>query len=180
MPIFADLLHSDGEENIGGTAQEHYIAPWDKVTQWPTVVGTSTLGDGVTLEGSWGFASGECFTKLYSTLDTGEVQDKMVGESDGKSYESTFELFYPGSKAEALDLISRMKNRGCVLIAREATGKKRVLGNSLFRAVMKEGSFKTGKKTSERKGTMIVFETRGYTPAPILPDSVSIPLTPAS
>ena len=181
MGTFSDLLHQDGEDNIAGMAQGHYIAPWDKINNFPRTNGGTADGDSVVWNtGIWGFETGECFTRLYSTLDSAEVQDKMVGEADGKSYETTFEFTYPGSKKEALEAVSEWKNRGCVIIAVEANGQKRVIGNPLFRATLKDGSFKSGKKTSDGKKTTIIFETRGLTPAPILDDSVNIPITPAS
>ncbi len=43
-------------------------------------------------------------------MDTGRVQDKLVGDLDGKSFEHSFEWFFPGTIAKALALITKFSN----------------------------------------------------------------------
>lgn len=168
MPDFNDLLWPDGTDNIGGTEVNHYYAPINDILTFPSLPAVpATLAEEVTISDPFVFKTGKKFLKVYSTLDTGKIDDKSVGEFDGKSFEHIFEFLFPGSRAEALALIRKMNNTNMVFIASEANGQKRIIGSLGFPAKMSLSDVTTGSKTADRKGTSIKVESRGVTPAPI-------------
>jgi hypothetical protein len=178
MPDFSDLLWPDGSDNIGGTEVNHYYAPLSDIDVFPTIAAVpATLAAEVTISTDFEFLTGKKFHKIYSTLDTGKVDDKSVGEFDGRSFEHIFEFVFPGTRAEALAIIRKMNNTNMVFIASEANGQKRIIGSVAFPAKMSLSDVTTGAKTADRKQTTIRVESRGVTPAPIY--TGAIPLTPA-
>ncbi len=179
MPDFNDLLWPDGTDNIGGTEVTHYYAPLSDVLTFPTLPDApATLADEVTISDPFVFKTGKKFLKFYSTLDTGKIEDKSVGEFDGKSFEHKFELLFPGTRAEALALIRKMNNTNMVFVASEAGGQKRIIGSEGFPAKMSLSDVTTGSKTSDRKGTSIMVESRGVTPAPIYTGAIPLVAAP--
>jgi hypothetical protein len=178
MPDFDDLLWPDGTDNIGGTQVNHYYAPLNDFQILPVVVTPAvSLEDTVTIEDDVVFYTGHKFFKIYSTIDTGRVADKLVGELDGKSFEHTFEWFFPGTRAKALALITKFANSNMIFIASEADGQKRLIGSTKFPAKLSMSDVDTGAKTADRKGIKMKVESRGISPAPIY--TGAIPLTPA-
>ena len=177
MPDFDDLLWQDGADNIGGTQVNHYYAPLVHFQNMPTApVLSTTLSEMVTISESVVFYAGKKFLKLYSTMDTGRVLDKLVGELDGKSFEHSFEWFFPGTLDIAMALVSKFANSNMIFIATEADGKKRIIGSNKFPAKLDIADIDTGAKTSDRKGIKMKVVSRGITPAPIY--TGAIPLTP--
>jgi hypothetical protein len=181
MADFEDLLQPTNlDQNIAGTAQGHFFAKYVDFYRLPKPPATpSTLAEIVTITADFVFYFGKKWYQMYSTLDTGRVSDKMVGEDDGKSFESSFEWTFPGTEAEALGLVSLFKNYRMIFIAREGNGKMRLIGSDLFPARLTIAEVDTGLKTSERKGIKLKVESRGPTPAPIVSDDVVISLTPS-
>jgi hypothetical protein len=179
MADFDDLLWPDGSDNIGGTEVNHYYAPLSEIDEFPEISATpANLAEEVTISADFTFNTGGRFRKIYSTLDTGKIDDKSVGEFDGKSFEHVFEFFFPGSKAEALALIRKMNNTNMVFIASEANGQKRIIGSRAFPAKMSMSDVSTGQKTADRKGTTIKVESRGVTPAPIYTGAIPLVAAP--
>jgi len=178
MPDFDDLLWPDGEDNIGGTQVNHYYAPLNHFNILPVPVEPAvSLEDMVTISTDVEFITGRKFLKLYSTQDTGRVLDKLVGEFDGKSFEHSFEWFFPGTLEKALALITKFANSNMVFVASEADGKKRLIGSTKFPAKLSMADVDTGAKTSDRKGVKLKVESRGITPSPVY--TGALPLTPA-
>lgn len=168
MPDFDNLLWANGQDNIGGTEVTHYYAPLAQISVMPVPPEpASTLDEMVTISNGIGFYTGYKFHQIYSTLDTGRVQDKLVGEFDGKSFESSFEWYFPGTLAKALALISKFANSNMIFIATEANGQHRLIGSKSFPAKLSQADVDTGAKTSDRKGIRLKVESRGKTPAPI-------------
>lgn len=178
MPDFDDLLWPNGTDNIGGTQVNHYYSPLSHFQLLPVPPEpATTLSEMVTISDNVVFYTGRKFLQIYSTIDTGRVLDKLVGELDGKSFEHTFEWFFPGTLDNALALISKFANSNMIFIATEADGKKRMIGSRKFPAKLALSDVDTGAKTSDRKGIKMKVESRGITPAPIY--TGIIPLTPA-
>ncbi|HMT28017.1 MAG TPA: hypothetical protein PKD91_01935, partial [Bacteroidia bacterium] len=91
MPDFDDLLWPNGTDNIGGTQVNHYYAPLSHFSVLPVPPEpATTLSEIVTISDNVVFYTGKKFLQIYSTIDTGRVLDKLVGELDGKSFEHTF------------------------------------------------------------------------------------------
>lgn len=172
--MFGDLTWPDGSGNIGGTGTNHYYAlqaDIDTITA-PVAGGTPALGDLVKVP-SITMKTGKKFYSAYSTLDTGQVEDKMVGTFDCKSYESSFSFNFPGTQAAALELIANFANSTMVFIATEADGTLRIIGGQVIGAKLEDGSTTTGKKTSDYKGTMLKVTSRGTKPAYIFTGDIA-------
>lgn len=173
-----DILHTPGEENMPGLAQEIYYTEWENITGWPAPA-AAPASQSVYL-GAFTFATGTCWNRWYSTLETAELESKQVGERDCKNYESTITWKTPGSRAEILDSLGMVKNRNLVFIVREAgTGKMRMIGNKLFGASIEDGGEKGGMKGTDYKGFSMKAMSRHYNPAPIIDNAVVISFTPA-
>lgn len=173
--MFGNLTWPDGSGNIGGTGTTHYYALQADILTLtaPAPGGTPALGDLVTVTEDIVMKSGKKFYSVYSTLDTGQVEDKMVGSFDCKSYESSFSFNFPGTQAAALELIANFANSTMVFIATEADGTHRIIGGQIIGAKLEDGSTTTGKKTSDYKGTMLKVTSRGTKPAYIYTGEVA-------
>ena len=163
---FDDIVWPDGEDNIGGTAQSHFYIPIKNITVLPVPINTSNLNK-VSISADIEVGVGKKFFKLYSTMDTGMVNSKMVGEVDGKSWENSFEFFFPGTREEALAIIATWANSNMLFIPVEADGQKRIIGNAKFPAKLMLADGSTGAKTADRKGIKLRVESRDVIPAPI-------------
>lgn len=178
MPNFEELVQpADLDKNIAGTAQGHFYIPYKDISSMPSP-GSSTAAELVTLSGQFTLGPGKKWFPMYSTLDTGRVTDKLVGEEDGKSWEHVFEWFYPGTEAQAMGLISMFANHRMAFIATEANGQRRMIGNATFPARLTMAEIDTDLKTAGRKGIKLKVESRGPRPAPIVPADIVIILTP--
>jgi len=167
---FSDLEWADNQKNMGGLKTIGYYAPISEIDNFPELpANPATPAEEVTLEGTLGFtfAVGKYFRKLYSTMETSEIKDEAQGEIDGQSFKHSAEIFYPGTKAEALAFAANVNNSNMVFIFEEASGgNRRVIGSRAFPARCKP-SFTTGKATADRKGMTLEIWSYGYTPAPL-------------
>jgi hypothetical protein len=167
---FADMTWADNQKNMGGLKTIGYYAPIVEVDNFPELpANPATAAEEVTLEEHPGFTfvQGKFFRKLYSTMETSEIKDEVQGEFDGQSFKQTAEIFYPGTKAEALAFAANVNNSNMVFVFEEASGEnRRVIGSRAFPAKCKP-SFTTGKATADRKGMTLQIFSYGYTPAPL-------------
>lgn len=167
---FVDMDWADNQKNMGGLKTIGYFAPISEIDNFPELpVNPATPAEEVTLEESPGFtfSVGKYFRKLYSTMETSELKDEPQGELDGQSFKHIAEMFYPGTKIEALAFAANVNNTNMVFIFEEASdGKRRVIGSRAFPARCKV-SFTTGKATADRKGMTLEIFSYGYTPAPV-------------
>ncbi len=173
-----DLLHSQGAENIAGTAQEFYYTEWEKITGWPApgvTTATRNLWDG-----AFTFSTGGRWYRWYNTLETGKITSKMEGETDCKSFKNRVEFKHPGSAVAFQGVLAELKNRGIVLIAVEGNGQMRMIGNPLFQAAVVDGSEDSGAKGTEYKGFSMVIEARHTDPCPVLDPGVTISFVAAA
>jgi hypothetical protein len=177
---WADLSHTDGDENMGGLQVNAYFAPITDFANIPVLYITpTTAAEEVTLDSSidgFTFLSTKNFRKLYLTLETGEVIDEPQGELDGQSFKHLANSFFPGSKPEALAFMKAVNNSNMIFVFVEAGGQMRVIGSEAFPARVKP-SATTGKGIADRKGISLEIFSYGYTPAPIYDGPIS--LTPA-
>jgi hypothetical protein len=164
---WANMVWADGEKNMGGLKTIGYFIPvadCDTIPVLPAV--PATPAEEVTLDGDITPASGKYFHKLYSTLETSEVIDENQGEPDAQSFVHKANIFYPGTKVEALAFAANVNNSNMLFIFEESTGNKRVIGSEAFPAKCKP-SFTTGTATKDRKGMTMEIYSYGYTPAPL-------------
>jgi hypothetical protein len=175
MPNFDDLVWPDGSDNIGGTQVMHFYTSLASISTLPALpLSPLTLPEVVTISEHILFYTGKKFFKLYSTMDTGRVVDKLVGEFDGKSFEHSFEFFFPGTLDMALAIVTKFANSNMIFIATEANGQKRLIGSKKFPAKISVADVDTGAKTADRKGIKMRVESRGTTPAPIYTGAITL------
>ncbi len=178
---FIDLTWEDGAKNMGGLQVTGYYAPISHFENIPKLYANpSTPSEEVTLDSSttgFTFLIGKNFLKLYMTLETGKIDDEPQGEVDGQSFVHKAEIFYPGTKPEALAFASQINNSNMLFVFLESDGQRRVIGSEAFPARCKPKTT-TGGKTADRKGITLEIWSYGYTTSPIYDGD--IPLTPAA
>jgi len=174
-----DLLKTT-VENPGGCSTEWYWAFWDEVLTFPTLPDISAAGNPDTkaiYTGAFSMKTGKQFYKGYGTLDTVSVDDQSVGPYDSKSWKNIFKCDHPGVKKLLAGWLRTTQNRPIVIIAKDASGTMRVVGNQLFGAYLAEAKASTGAKAEDGNKASLSFESYGLCPAPIYEGT--IPLTPA-
>jgi len=155
MPNFEALLWEVGNNNDGGLSQTHYYALPSWFTNFPEVPSpnaAANITDLVTISENFVFHTDKFWLPVYCTLEKGKIESKQVGERDGKSYENTVNLFFPGSKVEGMGWMEQMKNTNFVMLIRELEGQVRVIGSKRLPAEILENSHSTGEKIADLKG----------------------------
>ena len=177
--LLGDNLWAACATNAGGMYDESYFGEIADVLTWPAPTGSPTaLGDKINYTGTIAMKSTKRMYTMYTTQDTSEVSDDSVGEIDGKSWETTYECFTPGTLPATLELIATLNNGNFFFMARERSGQFRIIGGPGHPAKIEMASIKTAKDAKGRKGTTFKVKTWGLTPAPVYV-SATIPLTPA-
>jgi len=176
MVDYSDIDGPNGtENNMGGTAQIFYIAAVrDILTIMKPVAVPTTLEAYVEITTAHVMKTGKKFTKVYSTMDTGEIDDEMQGDRDARSLKSTFKFRTPGQNSELLGFMTQAKNDRFIVLVPLADGKLRQLGSEQFFAEM-AGKLMTGKNSSGYRG--IEGEITCFGPA-YLVYTAAVPLTP--
>jgi len=163
-------------ENMGGLTQTIIFGLWDDVSAWPTAPAAPAdveeyaewVGDVVMKAGKRAFT-------FYSTDDTSALDIKMVGETDGLSFEMTLDVFNPGLKKKLLGFISAAKNENLFLIAQDNEGQYYLLGDGKRAAKMiPGGAIGTGTKTADRKGANLKFVFKTNTPRVYIGDVTTL------
>jgi hypothetical protein len=176
MVDYTDLDGPNGtENNMGGTQQVFYIAPVrDILTIQKPVASPSTLDAIVSITTAHVMKTGKKFTKVYVTMDTGEIEDEPTGDRDARGTKSTFKFRTPGQNAELLGFMSQAKNDRFIVLVPLADGTLRQMGSEQFYAEMM-GKVITGKNSSGYRG--IEGEITCFGPTLLL-YTAAVPLTP--
>ena len=174
--------YADGD-NMGGTTVKYYYALAADVDVWPTLPtwdGAATMDDLQVLTGSLTMKTSKNFFTGYMTPDTGQITSSDQGEVDGVSQKHTFKFFHPKMAAKLLGFIRATNNKPMVFVVPDANGTYFMIGSEQFPA-MKDpsGEVGTAENTAGRSGATLNFTSYGNGPAPILPDTIPVPLTPA-
>ncbi|MFZ4413891.1 MAG: hypothetical protein ACOYOV_12475 [Bacteroidales bacterium] len=168
-------------ENPGGCAQEWYWAFWDDILTFPALplidAANAEVSTMASLTGVFVMKTGKKFWKGYGTLDTVSVEDEMVGPYDSKSFKNIFKCEHPSVRALLAGWLRVVANKSMVIIAEDANGNMRVVGNDRFAASMSESKSSTGAKVEDGNKSTLAFESYNVCPAPIYTGVV--PLTPA-
>ena len=176
MPRFTEI------DNMGGTGTKFYYCLTKDIEAWPTLPDPSgaTMDTIQELIGTFTMATGTKFFVGYMTPDTGSVTNADQGEIDGVSQKHTFKLFHPKMNAKLLGFIRATNNQGMCFIIPDSNGVQYMVGSEAFPALKTaDGESGTGEGTAGRSGASLSFVSYGPGPAPIVPEAVSIPLTPA-
>ena len=173
-----DLDVTEGRYNMGGNEQYSWFARKSDIGTMPDCVQTDPTGSGNVAElakvtGDIVMDLGKDFQKIYGTLETVMVKDEQVGERDGKSWKTTFELFFSDINPEILGSLALLNNTRTVWIIKDQNGRKRLLGRQV--AVQLDGvEVGTGTKFEDRRGCKISGYCQGNTPAPIFEGTVKL------
>lgn len=172
---YKDLTGPDGTEvNMGGVAQIAYIARIDDILTFAAPA-TTPGANAYVLKTPHVMKTGKKMTKIYITLDTGELEFGINGEIDGRSFKPQFKFFYPGITDDALQFINDSKNDKFLFIVELPDGKLLQIGSARFFATL-TGNFKTTTTSGRGRGTE--FEAMAYTPY-IYRYDAAVPLTAA-
>lgn len=122
---------------------------------------------------------GKQFFELYCTLEEGEIKSTMVGSRDGKGYENSLEISFPGNDSKFLGFKAASANRTIVFIVKEKNNKLRVLGSLEDPAYVDADESVSGKKIADARRSVLTFKASAATPAPIYTQTMTSLLTPA-
>ena len=177
--VLTDLSHDDAEDNTAGLAQNIYYGKISDVMTFPAPVvddsaGNGNLADLVTISSNIVMKSGKVMQKIYITLEEAELNGKLQGEIDGKSYMNGITFLHPGSKAAVLGFAQWSKNADLFFIVQEADGQRRILGHPAYPAKASDGDLTTGKKSADRKGNTFTFQSARKGPCPIFTGKIQL------
>lgn len=119
---YSDIDAPDGQkDNMGGFTQRAYFAPVEDflVIQKP-VSNPTTFEQLVEIATAHTFKSTKCFLKIYCTMDRGKLENKVQGETDGKSFRTEGEIFVPGSEAKAHGFAAAVKNGRFIILLEQS------------------------------------------------------------
>jgi len=163
--IFADLNWEDEPENMGGLTSELYIGISGHIATWPTLTADPTTDElAVTLQGTYIMNEGKHFIKVYSTPDTAKMTPENQGEVDGQSFRTKGELFYPGTRKEAIAFARKINNaRGVIIGTDPNTGERYAVGTK-EKPVYFKPSVDTGGAAADRRGVKLEFWSDSFLP----------------
>jgi hypothetical protein len=178
----AAILFAKGQYNPGGISRVWYCPIVDIATMpAPADPATATdMGSLATLASAITCATGKQFQEIYCTLETGQVKCQMVGQRDGKGFENSAELSFPGNTALLLGFEAYFANTPLIIIVKEKNGVLRVIGDLDNPAELDTADGQSGQKIADSRRTVLTFKASSSTPAPIYGETIDSLLTPAS
>lgn len=184
---FADLLFTAGQDNLAGLVGEAYICPTDDILSVPALASAGGLTTAATAIVN---KTGKLFFRIYMTDETGKAETKMVGERDGRAFETTLTLKHPSDAAAVAQFIRDWANTPCVIIYKDAkTGLYKLLGvanldkssttlSIAIPAYFDNGDANSGEKRSDSRGVVMSWK---FTCAhPPITYASTVPLTAGS
>ena len=174
-----DILFTDGSDNTPGLAvQQVMYAPVEDIEYMPCKCDDDTPGtfnELGTISQNIRMKANKGFKRLYFTDETGQLDDELVGETDGKAIKNMLNFFHPGEKPAILGFTAWAKNKkGFVFIVQDKDCHVRVFGNTCTPAKMITSKGGTKAKSGDRKGRDFSFEYTSSTPAPYFTGSVDL------
>lgn len=163
--VFGDLDWLDEPENMGGLTSSAYIAITSHIATEPTLkANPANDTEATTLQGSYVMETGKHFIEVYTTPDTFSMAPENQGEVDGQSFRVKGELFYPGTRKEAIAFARKINNaRGVVIGIDPNSGDRIVVGSKAKPAYFKP-SVTTGAAAADRRGVKIEFWADSFLP----------------
>lgn len=171
-----------GRYNPAGVKRVFYAFVED-ILSFPTLADPETALTFESLaeyDGAIVMKPGKQFFPLYCTVETGEITSTLVGPRDGKGFENSVSISFPGSEAEFLGFKAASANRNIVFIVEEKNNKMRVLGSLDDPAFMDTDESTSGKAIADGRTSVLGFKASGATPAPIYTSPLASILTPAA
>jgi hypothetical protein len=176
------ITYPQGRFNPAGVTRVLYAFAEDILT-FPTLADSETaltFASLVEYDGPIVMKTGKQFFDLYCTLEEGEIKTGMAGPRDGKGFENTLEISFPGNDANFLGYKASLANRQVVFIVKEKNGIVRVVGSLEDPAYMETDDATSGKKIADGRKSIITFKDSKSTPAPIYKTALTSILTPAA
>jgi len=172
---FEDILWTQGEDNMAGLVDDLYFVPIDDIdfTTPPTLD-----VDGVTIANDITLLATKKWFRIYHTRGTGKLDDNVVGERDGKSFENMVEFKFPGDTKELVAFKRQVLNTPLAVVCKDTQGNYRILGVSLikdpatgtdvttlqFPAYIEQASGTTGAKGSDARGHTFQIKSEAVCP----------------
>jgi F420-0:gamma-glutamyl ligase len=129
MVDLIDIPSLDGADNMPGTATEiAVIAKRDIET-----FGTPASGD-VVINTAHILKSGKGFTKIYNTLESGELMSESKGGIDGRYQGQNYKGFIPGLRPEVMKNLRIAQNTEMLVIITDSNGRKLQIGSKEYPA----------------------------------------------
>ena len=179
MATLGSVNFNRGNLNIAGLKTKVYWALHSDVQTFPPVPDNSGAFDvNATIDTAYVMKTGKRFWELYITQEKGKAEFKLVGERDGKSFETILSGNYPDLDATVMGFLRATANENIAIIWPDAKGRLWTHGydpDLPVEVTTADGT--TGEKTSDGKGLMISF--RGIGDIAMLYDA-AVPLTPAT
>jgi len=164
------------EENMGGTTQRLWFAPIrDFLTIGAVDPNAATLPLSVTVAVDHVFKTGKKFNVMYVTMDSGQLDDELQGDRDGKSFKTKMKGFHPGMTAAVVGAMNQFKNDKMLCLIELPDGSIRQIGSEQFYAEIMP-KFSTGTNSGSRRG--FEFEIESMSPRPYIYTG-AISVTPA-
>lgn len=139
MVDLVDIPSLDGADNMPGVATEiAVIAKRDIQVFAVPAEGEVAITTAHTLK------SGKGFTRIYNTLETGELMSESKGGIDGRYQGQNYKGFIPGLRPEVMKNLRIAQNTEMLVIITDSNGRKIQIGSKEYPAYMKI-SAKTGK-----------------------------------
>lgn len=172
---FEDILWTQGQDNMGGLVDDLYYVPIDDID---LTVPLTLEADGVTIDDDIVLKATKKWFRIYHTRGTGKLDDSLVGERDGKSFENMVEFKFPGDTAALVKFKRQVANTPLAVICKDAQGNYRLLGVTLqkdpataadavtikFPAYIEQASGTTGAKGSDAKGHTFQIKAEAVCP----------------
>lgn len=158
-----------GLYNPAGITEVYFCYPED-VSVFPALAdpaSATTLSSLVTYSDDIVMKTGKQFFQVYCTLETGQVKSTLVGSRDGKGYETSVEISFPGNDPVFLGFKAYGANRDFILLVKEKNGKVRVIGDLDNTAIIDSDEEMSGQKIADARKSTLTFKASGPTPAPI-------------
>lgn len=170
------------DANPPGVQATLYVAPVGEITTFPAVLGTSTMGDKVTLAANIDFtgqATGKgYFRTMPIVLETGGIEEKASGEIGSIGVETMLKFRINGSDAAQKQWRNELMNSPCVYIVIDKKGVRHVVGTKDDPAFVTEISGGTGAKLGDVRGFEYSIRATSALGALVLPSNLTIDVTP--
>mgnify|MGYP000364260347 CR=1 FL=1 len=167
--------HTEGTDNMGGIQQTAYYAVRSEFATMYlpySLTEASSMAQLGTIKQQHVFNAGKGWKRLYNTEDTGSVEAKQQGETDGMSFVNTMTGFFPGISAADAGWFRYMNNTGVVGIGLDAEGLKRQVGNEQYPGHLVDLNVTTTVTGAGRKGSAYAIKAQCPYPAPFYPYTI--------
>lgn len=180
MPaVLGNVQFNRGALNPAGTKTIIYFALHSDVQTFPTLPdGSGAFDANATIDTAFVMKTGKRFWEMYITLETGKIEQKLVGERDGKSYEVMISGNYPDMDPTVVGFLKACANENLAVVVKDQKGRLWAIGYDRdVPAEVTVGDGTTGEKIADRKGVSVTF--RGIGDGLYLYDA-AVPLSPAT